>query len=479
MILEALQDWFFSLLYKMQSSLCVLIDFVKEVFYKLCGLDTVVADGENVDLVTHLVLSDTIKRAFLAVFLIGVILLTIFCIIALIRANYVNNEKKTRAAILAKAGQSFLIFLLIPFLLIAGILLTNTVMGSVNMSMQQYITGGHSTIGGQMLITTGYDAYIGDAAARAEIEQMFINGQLDYNNLKVVAKYYDLWEINYVVGLLGGLVILVMFVLSSITFVQRIFDIILLYIIAPVSVSTIPLDDGNRFKLWRDMLISKVLGAYGIIICMNLFFLIIPQVTRMTFFGNAFQNGVVYILFLIGGAFAVTKANLVISQLTGSQSGGRELSQMIYNVRSGIAFAKGGKAAVGSMLGGLIGGSDYKNSRKQGASKTDSLKSAFKSTRNQKVLSEDVKKNKAKQIAAAPLRIGSMPVGVAKDLCQGGLVQAGKNFIPRLRNAFTGDTLINRAEVKEKKSEEQTPPLKPLVSPMQSDRKDESKENKT
>lgn len=68
MILEALQDWFFSLLYKMQSSLCVLIDFVKEVFYKLCGLDTVVADGENVDLVTHPVLSGTIKRAFGSLF---------------------------------------------------------------------------------------------------------------------------------------------------------------------------------------------------------------------------------------------------------------------------------------------------------------------------------------------------------------------------------------------------------------------------
>lgn len=97
--------------------------------------------------------------------------------------------------------------------------------------MQQYITGGHSTIGGQMLITTGCDAYIGDEAARADIEQMFISGQLDYNNLKVVAKYYDLWEINHIVGLMGGLVILVMFVLSSITFVQRLFDIILLYII--------------------------------------------------------------------------------------------------------------------------------------------------------------------------------------------------------------------------------------------------------
>ena len=74
-------------------------------------------------------------------------------------------------------------------------------------------------------------------------------------------------------------------------------------------------------------MISKILSAYGIILVMNLFFLIIPQVNKMQFFESNFENSVVHILFLIGGAFAVTKANLVIAQLTGSQAGGRELAQ--------------------------------------------------------------------------------------------------------------------------------------------------------
>lgn len=450
MVLQALQDWFFSLLYKLQAGLCYLIDFIKDVFYKLCGLDTVQYGGNDVDLVSNLILSDTIKRVFLAIFLIGVILLTVFCIIALIRANYQNNDKKTRAGILIKSGQSFLIFLLIPFLLLAGITLTNVIMGSINTSMQQYITSGNTTIGGQMLITTGQDAFIGEPSSREAIEKMFVSGELNYNNISVVEKYYNLWNVNYLVGLLGGVVILLMFALSSITFIQRIFDIILLYIISPISISTVPLDDGNRFKLWKDMLISKVLGAYGIIIVMNLFFLIIPQISQMTFFENRFQNGVVYVLFLIGGAFAVTKANLVISQLCGAQSGGRELSQMIYNARSAIAVAKSGKAAIGGLIGGMIGGSDFKNAKKHGASTAESLKMSVHSNRNQRVMQEGAKKNKATQLAAAPVRLATMPIGIVKDIMQGGILQAGKNFIPRLRNVVKGDSLVNRAEVKPK-----------------------------
>ena len=455
MILDALKEWFYGILYKLQSGICYLIDFIKTIFYKLCGLDTVKSNGKDVDLVSDLIMSDTIKRVFLTVFLIGVILLTIFVIVALIRSNYQNSERKGRGAILAKAGHSFLIFILIPFVLLAGITLVNVIMSSVNMSMQQYIGNGNSTIGGQMLTTTGYDAYIGDSSLRAEIEQKFIFGELDYNNINVVKQYYDIQNMNYLVGLLGGLVILVMFVLSSITFIQRIFDIILLYVISPVSISTIPLDEGNRFKVWKDMLISKVLGAYGIIIVMNLFFLIIPQVSRMTFFDNTFQNGVVNVLFVTGGACAVTKANLVISQLCGAQAGGREFAQMIYNFRSGVAFTKATTGAVGAVIGRAVGGSDYLKSRKQGNTRGDSLNMSVHSTRNQHVVKESDKKpnpkaDKAKRIAGAPLRLATMPIGVVKDLMQGGVISAGKNFVPRLKNVVAGKSLVNRAEIKPK-----------------------------
>ena len=444
-MLDGLKEWFYGLLYTLQAGVCFLIDFIKRIFFKLCGLDTVTIDGEQKDLVTSLVQSNTIHRVFLTIFLIGVILLTVFLIIALIRANYQSNEKKSRGTIFTKAGQSFLIMLLIPFLLVAGMTLVNTIMASVNTSMQVYITEGQTLIGGQMLITSGSTAFIGEASERAIIETKFLTGALDYNNLDVVKQYYDVADINYVIGILGGLVMLVMFVISSVTFIQRIFDIILLYIISPVSISTIPLDEGNRFRVWKDMLISKILGAYGIILVMNLFFLIMPQVSRMTFFNNDFENGVVYVLFMIGGAFAITKANLVISQLCGSQAGGREFAQMIYNFRSGLAFAKATKGMVGGVIGGAIGGSDYLKHRKQGNTKGESLNMSIHSTRNQTVRQDGQKPTtkaaKAKQYGGAVTRLATMPVGTVKDLMQGGIIQAGKNFIPRLRNVVTGTTL--------------------------------------
>ncbi len=456
-MLDALKDWFldwfYGLLYQLQAGVCNLIDFIKKIFFKLCGLDTVTIDGESNDLVSSLISSDTIHRIFLTIFLIGVILLVIFVMIALIRANYTQNEKKGRSDILSKAGQSFLISLLVPFLLLAGMLLVNTIMGSINMAMQQHIADGQTLIGGQMLITTGNTAYIGPIGERETIERMFLTGELDYMNLSVVKQYFDLTDINFVVGILGSLVMLVMFALSALTFIQRIFDIILLYIVSPISISTLPLDQGNRFRVWKDMMISKILSAYGIILVMNLFFLIMPQVSNMRFFDNDFENSLVYILFLIGGAFAVTKANLVIAQLSGSQAGGRELAQMIYNFRSGIAFTKSTTGIIGKTVGRVVGGSDYLKSRKQGHGKAESLNMSVHSTRNQKIVQEGEKtgKQKAKQYAGAATRMATMPVGVLKDLMQGGAIQAGKNFVPRLRNVATGTTLTSRAEVKPKK----------------------------
>lgn len=452
MILDELKDWFYELMYKLQSGICYLIDFIKEVFFKLCGLDTVKVNGEDKDLVSSLVQSNTIHRVFLTVFLIGVILLVIFLIIALIRANYQGNEKKSRGAIMAKAGQSFLICLLVPFLLLAGMTLVSTIMGSLNNAMQMHITDSPSKLGGQMLITSGYNAFKGSAENREAIETMFLTGELDYNNLGHVRMFYNIHDVNYVIGIFGGLVMLIMFAISSITFIQRIFDIILLYIVSPISISTIPLDDGNRFRVWKDMLIAKILGAYGIILVMNLFFLIMPQISSMQFFDNSFQNSLVDFLFIIGGAFAVTKANLVISQLCGAQAGGREFAQMIYNFRSGLAFMRATGGIIGGTVGRVVGGTDYLKNRKKGNTKGESLNMALHSTRNQQTMQQGqkTKGQKAKQYGGAVTRLATMPVGVVKDFMQGGIIQAGKNLGPRLRNVATGTTLTNRAEIRPK-----------------------------
>ena len=46
--------------------------------------------------------------------------------------------------------------------------------------------------------------------------------------MDVVSQYYKIRSLDFFFGIIGSLVILVMFVMSAISFIQRIFDIILL-----------------------------------------------------------------------------------------------------------------------------------------------------------------------------------------------------------------------------------------------------------
>lgn len=557
--------WFYDLMYILQKSICYLLDFIRDVFCKLAGIETVTVGGKQTDLLSHFILSPQIRNAFLGVFLVGVILLFVFVIIAILKSESADPQhKKTKGQILVKALQSFVIFLLIPFLLIAGIMLTNVVMSAIHGSMTGAMLDGNtnSTIGGQILVTSGYDAYIGPAGRRAEIERMFITGQLDYNSLSVVKDYYNLGDMNFFVGIAGGLVILIMFVISAIMFVQRIFDIILLYIVSPASVSTIPLDDGGRFKIWREMLISKILGAYGIILSMNIFFLIVPQVANISFFGNAFKDGVVQLLFVLGGAFAITKANMVIAQLTGSNAGAQEAQQMLGNISTGMHMMRSvGHVAAGA-TGMIIGGTDFLTNRHHRATFSESLSATIHSQRNQRpVIDSDDDDdppdgnggnggngedsdggdnsgkpnsdngtnvtNTAKQdggstsdatanpttdngsasgdaeataatssetdaivteaasadmkpaegsdeeqtakpveqpdevaevakksgvtfgsVVKGATRLATLPAGILKDMIQGGVIVAGKNFGPRVRNVLKGKSVVNHADVK-------------------------------
>jgi len=65
--------------------------------------------------------------------------------------------------------------------------------------------------------------------------------------------------------------------------------------------------------------------------------------------------------------------------------------------------------------------------------------------------------SKKKRLATMPSRIATMPIGVIKDIAQGGLIGAGKNIGPRFRNIVHGDSVLNHAEIKPKtNSEEKT-----------------------
>ena len=54
------------------------------------------------------------------------------------------------------------------------------------------------------------------------------------------------------------------------------------------------------------------------------------------------------------------------------------------------------------------------------------------------------------QVVKGGVRFATMPFAVMKDLMQGGVIRAGKNFVPRCRNAAKGDSLVSHADYKKK-----------------------------
>ena len=68
--MDWMTNWIFELLYSLQKSICYIIDFIREIFYTLAGIQPVSIGGKQTDLLSHFILSDTVKTTFFYIFLI-------------------------------------------------------------------------------------------------------------------------------------------------------------------------------------------------------------------------------------------------------------------------------------------------------------------------------------------------------------------------------------------------------------------------
>ena len=104
--------WIYDIFYTLQKSICYLLDFIRDIFCKLAGIETVKIDGGEEEILTRFITSPAIRNAFLGVLLVGVILLFVFVIIAIIKSEAADPQhKKTKGQILVKSLQSFVMLL--------------------------------------------------------------------------------------------------------------------------------------------------------------------------------------------------------------------------------------------------------------------------------------------------------------------------------------------------------------------------------
>ena len=143
--------------------------------------------------------------------------------------------------------------------------------------------------------------------------------QFSKYNVGLVWYFYNLWNFNFVLGFAG--IIIALTFMTNIVFglmVRLLECTALLLCLGPI-VGMTPLDDGAAFKQWRKAFVGDVLMAYGAIVGMNVVFLLMPYLMRITFFKNAVLNNIMDMIFVIVMLLAVKQIVVLISNFVGGQ----------------------------------------------------------------------------------------------------------------------------------------------------------------
>jgi hypothetical protein len=311
---------------------------------KLCGLEPINFNGEEGDFLTYLLFSDEIGFVFRLSAILATILLVIFTVFMIIRSIAKEKADGTPVQIAVKAFKTILMFFLVPAVIVAFMMLGNAFVKALYQATSQGAVSPGAFL---------FSAFAEDGGMRGDYAELFKVGDLDYYDTSVVSEHMilsgrSLSDFPFIFSFLASGVVLFGVGSAMLIFVDRVISIVILYIAAPISLSTSILDDGARFKLWRDQFLSKFIMGYGMILAINIYALVCSLVMSP---GFAFFEGedtwtkfldlIMKLLIIGGGALTMQKSMALVGNLVSQGAGSNELRDNAFSMGSLARMAKG------------------------------------------------------------------------------------------------------------------------------------------
>lgn len=345
------------------------MDLLEKVFDIFSGVAEIKYNGNEDFLLNVFFKNNIINQVFWAITIVALAILIIFTIITIIK-NMSNLEvKQTNGQILGMSLKAMLILFLVPFMSLILINLSTTVLRKTSEIVSITEAGDtNASLGTLTFLTFTMDAarddeYNENAELTDELRAPYMSGKKNYAIDGM--KDFAVEEINYLLAFTVCIVMTFILILCALVFVVKIFEVVLLYITSPFFVATIVLDGGEKFKEWAKMFIAKMLGGFGMVIVMKLFFIICPIVMsdKIVFSSSSLANMLVKALFLIGGLWSAYKSGNLIMQIININAAYQEagLTSEIATraVRAGIKY--GTMAVKAIATGGATLAMDAKN----------------------------------------------------------------------------------------------------------------------
>lgn len=331
-----------------------LIDGIMQIFSAISGVMTVTYHGEQVNLIELVVGDSTVAAVFWCIFILAVGLACIFAIAGLIKNMVASN--RTISGVMGKFFLSLLGTMAMLVVVILGILIANSVLQLIAQIFQISNT--------TKLSTALFDACAGEwingfSKAEFDVSSLTVRDIFGDYNAALFGIWPTSWKCNgmvdpnkflYFPSLVASIALGIAMIVAIVNLAKRVFEIVFLYLVMPLSMSTLAADDGARFKVWRETFITKIVLAYGAVFSVNVFVLILPLLSQMQIEGiGGFGNSLFLIFMIIGGAMVIPAGMGLFARLFGQGDdahGGSFLRNAYYGSRVATLMALGltGKA---------------------------------------------------------------------------------------------------------------------------------------
>lgn len=317
-----------------------LVDGLMEIFSAISGITDVTYKGEKVNIIEFLAGDSTVNTIFWCIFILAIGLTCIFTIAALIK-NMINSQRNV-STIVGKFFLALLGTMAMLIVLFLIILISNSLLVLVSQIFQ---IGNTTKLSSALFNACAGDWINGYSVSEFDISRLGVKEIFgDYTTGFV---FPDKWKYNgmvnpdnflYLPSLISGVALAIALVVAVLNLAKRVYEIIFMYFVMPMSMSTLPLDDGARFKTWRETFITKIVIAYGTVFSVNIFVLLLPLITRMRIDEiSGFGNSMFLIFMIVGGAMVIPAGQALFCKLFGQaddmHAGGNFLRSAFYGSR--------------------------------------------------------------------------------------------------------------------------------------------------
>ena len=422
-IASMIMDVFSTFLFDLVSMLYRIIEYVIDFFEIFSGISNVTYDGQEMPFLNVLFVSPIIQKAVWGVAAIAFVLLLIFSTVAVVHSLGEAGGELTRpvSKVLQMTFKGFVRLILIPFTCLFLIAMSGTVLRSVYNGVKDVAgdasqvkgadyTGSSTSIPRVIFCLTTLDAannqeynitgkHTMDPEAvialndsvRAPFYYEDYNGPLgkeglDYTNRDKVSQFFNYKDIDYSLAIPLCLGMLFILIICVIKFIERVFNVIVLFVISPIFASTMPMDDGKRYDTWKEAFVGQLFMGFGSVVSMEIYLLLIPYLmdSGLTFGdGTVEANALIRVILLFGGAYSVHTAGTIITGiLSGSaasaersaQAHGAMVARTAGSTAIGAARFAGGIAMKGAgALGSKLKPEPYKSQKELKAEKDSAL----------------------------------------------------------------------------------------------------------